>query len=117
MRFSASARSVRANVVWLAALCGLAGAGSIAPAHAQNAVCADVKIEIKQKLSLERHAFDAVMRINNGLQTDAIQNVGINLNVQDQVGNGVVATSDPNNTSASLFPERRGVTNMRRITC
>ena len=53
--------------------------GKVAPAHAQNAVRADVRIEIKQKLSLERRAFDALTRVNNGLQTGALQNVGINL--------------------------------------
>jgi hypothetical protein len=67
MRSIASARRVFANAVWLVAALGLFGAGSVAPRHAQNAVCADVKIEIKQKLSLERQGFDAVMRINNGL--------------------------------------------------
>jgi hypothetical protein len=79
MRRIASARGVLANAVWLAALYALIGGGWVASARAQNAVCADVKIEIKQKLSLERQAFDAVMRINNGLQTDAIQSVGVNL--------------------------------------
>ncbi|MFO1323091.1 MAG: SdrD B-like domain-containing protein [Burkholderiales bacterium] len=77
--------------------------GAPAPAHAQDAVCAQVKIEIKQKLSLERQAFDAVMRINNGLDTDAVQNIGINLTFEDQNGNAVIATSDPSNTSASFF--------------
>src|SRR2546423_832585 len=72
-------------------------------AQAQDAVCAQVKIEIKQKVSLERQAFDAVMRIDNGLDSSSIQNVGINLTFQDQAGNAVVASSDPSNTSASFF--------------
>jgi len=54
----------------LAAPLDLAGAGSIAPAHAQSAICAEVKIETKQKLSFEGQAFDAPMRVNNGFQTD-----------------------------------------------
>lgn len=66
-------------------------------------MCAQVKIEIQQKLSLERQAFDAHMRITNGLDVSAIQNVGINLTFQDQAGNSVVATSDPTNTSALFF--------------
>jgi uncharacterized repeat protein (TIGR01451 family) len=77
--------------------------GAIAPAHAQDAVCAVVKIEIKQKLSLERQAFDAVMRINNGLDTASITNIGVNLTFQDQAGNAVVASSDSSNTSATFF--------------
>jgi len=62
MRFIASARGVRANAVWLAAPLDLAGAGWMAPAHAQDAVCAEVKIETKQKLSFEVQAFDAPTR-------------------------------------------------------
>ena len=62
MRFIASARGVRANAVWLAAPLDLAGAGWMAPAHAQDAVCAEVKIETKQKLSFEGQAFDAPTR-------------------------------------------------------
>ena len=38
-----------ANAVWLAAPLDLVGAGSMAPAHAQDAVCAELKIETKQK--------------------------------------------------------------------
>ncbi len=38
-------------------------------AHAEEAYCATVKIEIARELSLERQAFDAVMKINNGLDT------------------------------------------------
>jgi uncharacterized repeat protein (TIGR01451 family) len=103
MRHFASAHAMFANAFWLGTLFALIGLGWVAPAHAQNTVCAQAQIQIQQKVSLERQAFDAVMRINNGLQTGAIQNVGINLTFQDQAGNGVVATSDPNNTSASFF--------------
>ena len=62
MRFIASARGVRANAVWLAAPLDLAGAGWMAPAHAQDAVCAEVKIETKQKLSLEGQSLEAPTR-------------------------------------------------------
>jgi hypothetical protein len=100
-----------AAACWFRAFCRFgavaamaACAASLSPlVHAQGAVCAQVKIEIKQKLSLERQAFDAHMQITNGLDTSAIQNVGVNLTFQDQAGNNVVATSDPNNTSASFF--------------
>lgn len=43
-------------------VCGMADV-----AHAQESVCARVKIEIKQELTLERQAFDAEMRITNSL--------------------------------------------------
>jgi hypothetical protein len=32
-------------------------------------ICARVKIEIKQELSLERQGFDAMMKITNGIDT------------------------------------------------
>lgn len=66
-------------------------------------VCAHVKIEIKQELTLERQAFDAMMRINNGLDTLAIDDVNVTVSFQDQDGNSVLATSDPNNTSAKFY--------------
>ena len=72
--------------------------------HAGNSqagtVCAQVKIEIKQELTLERQAFDAMMRINNGLDTLPINNVNISIDFEDEDGLPVLATSDPNNTDA-----------------
>jgi hypothetical protein len=75
------------------------------PAHAQSAesVCAQVKIEIKQELTLERQAFDAHMRINNGLDTVALENIAVNVTFEDESGAAVLATSDSNNTEASFF--------------
>ena len=93
----------------------LLGLAASSPALAQDAVCAQVKIEIKQKLSLERQAFDAVMRINNGLDTSSIQNVGINLTFADEAGNAVIATSDPNNTSAAFFVRIDALTGINAI--
>src|SRR6185295_15253697 len=46
---------------------------------------------------------------------DAIQNVGVNLTFRDQAGNGVVATSDPNNTSASFFVRIASLTGIGAI--
>ena len=37
---------------------------------AQESVCARVKIEFKQELTLERQAFDTEMRITNSLAAD-----------------------------------------------
>ena len=59
----------------VAALCAIATTGltltSATEAAAQ--VCAQVKIEIVQELTLERQAFDAHMRITNGLTHLAIE--------------------------------------------
>jgi hypothetical protein len=63
---------------------------------ATDSVCAEVKIEIKQELSLERQGFDAHMRINNGGTGVALDNVAITVNFTDAAGAAVVASSDPN---------------------
>ncbi|MDR1529857.1 MAG: DUF11 domain-containing protein [Burkholderiales bacterium] len=84
-------------------------------AFAQDALCAEVKIEIKQKLSLERQAFDAHMRITNGLDTLAIENVKATLHFEDAKGNVVTATSDPNNTTAEFFARVDSLANIGNI--
>ena len=82
----------------------LAVAWMTKPAYAQqDAVCAEVKIEIQQELTLERQAFEAEMRINNGLDSLSLENVVINVRFTDDQGNLVLATSDPNDTSAAFF--------------
>lgn len=71
---------------------------------AQNsAVCAEVKIVIEQKLSLERQAFDAKMVIRNGLTDSAIENVEVQLLFMDANEELVVGTQDPNATAAQFF--------------
>lgn len=79
--------------------------GLLQAAWAQDGetVCAVVKIEIRQELTLERQAFDAHMRITNGLETLALEDVNVNVTFQDEDGNAVLATSDPDDTSASFF--------------
>jgi hypothetical protein len=72
-------------------------------AYSADTVCARVKIEIKQELTLERQAFDATMKINNGLDTSSLTNVAVNVKFTDEFGNAVKATSDPNDTSASFY--------------
>lgn len=69
---------------------------------ATAATCAQVKIQIQQKLSLERQAFNATMRIENGLDTP-ISNISIALKFTDANGNGVVGTTQTNNTDATFF--------------
>ncbi|MEX1348896.1 MAG: hypothetical protein AB1Z31_14285, partial [Desulfobacterales bacterium] len=44
-----------------------------AVSFAVDSVCARVKIEIKQELTLERQAFDAHLRVNNGLSHIALE--------------------------------------------
>ncbi len=78
--------------------------GFAAPSvSAQESYCAEVKIEIKQELTLERQAFDAHKRINNGLDTLPLDNVAITVNFTDENGNPVLASSEPNNATAKFF--------------
>jgi hypothetical protein len=70
---------------------------------ADDSVCARVKIEIKQELTLERQAFDAHMRINNGLSHITLENVNVDVSFADEEGNSVLASSDPDNTDALFF--------------
>jgi hypothetical protein len=69
----------------------------------QATLCASVRIEIRQEMALERQAFDGRMKITNGLDTLALQNVVIDLSVSDEDGNPVLATGDPNDGSALFF--------------
>ena len=81
----------------------LLGCALFSSALAQESVCAEVRIEIQQELTLERQAFDANMVINNGLTDLALENVVISVSFTDENGNPVLATSDPNDTSALFF--------------
>lgn len=78
-------------------------AGGMRTAYGQDAECAEVKIVIEQKLSLERQAFDARMVIRNGLQTSSLSNVKIELIFKDQDQQVVAATTDPNAVGATFF--------------
>jgi hypothetical protein len=71
--------------------------------HALDSVCARVKIEIKQELTLERQAFDAHMRITNGLSHISLENLRVTVSFADADGSSVLASSDPDNTDALFF--------------
>lgn len=73
------------------------------PALAQETVCATVKIEIKQEMTLERQAFDAEMKINNTTDTSVIENVAVEVKVTDENGVPVMISSDPNDLNAKFF--------------
>ncbi|MBW2284856.1 MAG: hypothetical protein JRF65_09690 [Deltaproteobacteria bacterium] len=85
----------------LISLCTLMGWQS--GAFAEEGLCARVKIEIRQELTLERQAFDAHMVINNGLSDIPLENVAVEVSFADEDGNPVLAVSDPDNTLALFF--------------
>lgn len=71
--------------------------------RAQETVCAKVKIEIKQELTLERQAFDAQMKINNTTTNGVIENVSVVVKITEENGTPVLITDDPTNLSAKFF--------------
>jgi len=83
--------------------------------HALDTLCARVKIEIRQELTLERQAFDAHMSINNGLTNIALENVGVDVNFTDENGNPVLASSDPNNATALFFIRVDSMENINNV--
>lgn len=70
---------------------------------ADDSVCARVKIEIQQELTLERQAFDAHIRINNGLSHITLENVDVDVTFADEAGNTVRASFNPDETEALFF--------------
>lgn len=88
---------------WLG-LCLLVSALSFfTTAQADESLCASVKIEIAQELTLERQGFDAHMRINNGLVNIPLEDISIIVNFADEEGQPVIATTDPNASDALFF--------------
>ncbi|SCY18539.1 Ig-like domain-containing protein [Thiohalorhabdus denitrificans] len=88
-------------VISLACFLGLLT--QVGQALAQESLCAQVKLQIEQELTLERQAFEAHMRINNGLDTDPLENVAVSVQFTDKDGNPVVASSDPDSEDATFF--------------
>jgi hypothetical protein len=72
-------------------------------AIADDTLCASVKIQITQELTLERQAFDAHMRINNGLTNISLEDVNVDVWFTDEDGETVLASSDSSSTDALFF--------------
>ena len=82
---------------------------------ANDSICAQVRIEIQQELTLERQAFDAHMRINNGLDQISIENVAVEVTFLDESGNTVRATTDPYDTTALFFFRLNSMQNISSV--
>ncbi|OMH38251.1 hypothetical protein BGP75_08355 [Motiliproteus sp. MSK22-1] len=74
-----------------------------ATVYAAEQLCADVKIEILQELTLERQGFEASMRITNSLDSFSLEDISVTVSFVDAEGNTVIASSDPNASSAAFF--------------
>jgi hypothetical protein len=88
----------------------------VALCHGKDSLCAEVKLEIKQELTLERQAFDAHMRINNGLSHISLEDVKITVRFTDVDGRVTPVTSNPDDTSASFFIRIETLTNINAIS-
>jgi hypothetical protein len=87
---------------WTAVWCCALATPAVAVAQ-EESLCAEVRIEILQELTLERQGFEAIMRITNSLDTFAIEDIAITVNFADDEGNQVTAASDSFSYDAELF--------------
>jgi hypothetical protein len=84
--------------------------------RAQEALCAEVKIEILQELTMERQGFEASMKITNSLDTFELQDVSVSVFFKDENDNPVIATSNTSASNAAFFirvDDTRNVTNLQ----
>ena len=91
-----------ASAIWIAlflVVCAYQGAR----AAVVQSVCAKVQLAIEQELTLERQAFDARLRINNGLAGIALEDVQVDVLFTDALGDPVLASSDGDDTNALFF--------------
>ncbi|WP_133819348.1 SdrD B-like domain-containing protein [Tahibacter aquaticus] len=97
-----SLRALLARLALLGMLFLLAGT-----AQAQS-VCAEVKIEIRQTVTLERQAFDATLKIRNGLSLP-VEAIKVELRFTDANGVSIPATNNPGDTAARFFFREDGM--------
>ncbi|BDU40247.1 fibronectin type III domain-containing protein [Vibrio nigripulchritudo] len=71
--------------------------------HAQEFVCAEVSIQIVQELTLERQGFEATLEIENVLTEQSLDKISVDVILSDELGNKVLASSNPNATDAQFF--------------
>jgi len=102
-------------------LMGLATLFSVSASLAGDAYCATVEIEIQQELTLERQAFDARMKINNGLDGIDLTDVQVEIFITDESGsNIIVATTDEyaantNTNDAKFFQQDPSLKNIDQL--
>jgi hypothetical protein len=90
---------MRFIAAWLGVVLSLCSWSS----SAQEALCAEVKIEIMQELTMERQGFEALMRITNSLDTFSLEDVSVKVLFTDADGNPVIATSNTAASNAAFF--------------
>ena len=89
-------------------------AGFVCPESADSK-CATIKMAISQEVAFERQAFDAAMKIDNGVDR-ALENVDIQVVFTDRHGDEVSASSDPDDESALFFIRVESMENITGTT-
>lgn len=96
-------RHLKPYWVWIFVAVGMVVVDDQTALAQEEALCASVEIEILQDLTLERQGFDAGMRISNGLTGISIDDIAVTVHFEDDLGNPVEASSDPQSSTAVFF--------------
>ena len=72
----------------------------LGPLHAEETICAKVKIEIKQEMAFERQAFDAHVQITDYLTNISLNHINTDVLFLDEIGKTVRASSNPDDPDA-----------------
>lgn len=99
----------------IAAILFALGGSGVTAEGAQQSFCAEVQMVIEQTLTLERQAFDAHMRIRNGIRAFSLDDIKIDVTVTDTNGNPVTITANAQNTNATFFIRIDSLENVSNI--
>lgn len=69
----------------------------------EETVCASVSMEVEQDATLERQAFDAYLKINNGYSNVRLEDVRVEVSFTDAANAPVEVTDDQANTNALFY--------------
>ncbi len=95
-------RKGMARMIRITAL-GLGCAGGSVTTRGEGSFCAEVQMVIEQTLTLERQAFDAHMRIRNGIRGFSLDQINIEVTILDTNGNAIAVTTNAQDTNALFF--------------
>lgn len=102
------------SILYLSILCW-SWISNIPPAQAQDSLCAEVKIEIAQELTLERQAFEAHMRIKNGIANLSLEELHVSVTITDEEGRRIAASPDSNAVGAAFFLRLDGTNGLEEL--
>ena len=77
---------------------------SVGSAFADDTICATCRLQISQQVTFERQAFNATMKITNGLSSELTE-VQATIYFTDAAGGPVTATNIPSETGKTFFYE------------